>query len=94
MERQLWPRLYRAVTGLANGSRPCGACFGDAAIVLTYAWSVLHDRPFCWACDPRNWPTEYRVRFDLLPSASTMSRRLRSLGVRQLLERVQRAVAD
>ena len=97
MERQLWPRLYRAVMAVANGARPCRAQFGDAAVVLTQVWAVLHDRPTCWACDADNWATadeDQRPFLDAPPSPSTMSRRLRALGVRQLLARVQQAVAD
>jgi hypothetical protein len=97
MERQLWPRLYRAVMAVANGSRPCRAQFGDAAVVLTQVWAVLHDRPTCWACDADNWDAadeDQRPFLDAPPSPSTMSRRLRSLGVRQLLGCVQQAVAD
>ena len=68
--------------------------FHDRVIVLVYLWSALWDRPVCWACDPGNWaafggggggggpPFE-------LPSGTTMSRRLWTVGVQQLLGRAR-----
>lgn len=91
MEVQLWPRLYRVMADVSKVShRTRGVQMSDRLIVQTYVWSVLHDRPTGWACDAENWPAAERWR--QLPSPSTMSRRLRTVGVRQLLERVQEMV--
>ncbi len=91
MEAKLYRIVYRFVMGIAHRRRGKGQQFSDYTIVLVYLWSVLHDRPVCWACDRLNWP---RTLERSLPSDTTMSRRLRSLGVLQLLERVLAAVAD
>jgi hypothetical protein len=46
-------------------------------VVRVYLWSVLHDRPVSWACDPGNWNRPVRPP-DPLPGQSTMSRRTRT----------------
>jgi len=91
MEATLFRVLYRHVQSVAHPGRP-RVQFPDRAIVLVYLWSVLHDRPVSWACDRRNWPAAL-LAFEL-PSDTTMSRRLRTVGVRQLLERVLLAASD
>jgi len=91
MEAKLYRLVYRFVMSTAHVRRGKRQQFSDYTILLVYLWSVLHDRPVCWACDPANWPKELDRE---LPSGTTMSRRLRSLGVLQLLERVLRAAAD
>ena len=87
MERELWRRVYRLIRSLSRGG-PAGRTDGrkrhsDAAVALTFLWAVLHDRPTGWACDPRNWAGRRRPR--PLPSASTVSRRLRRPAVGRLL---------
>jgi hypothetical protein len=89
-EAQLYKTVYQHVLSVAHPRQPY-VQFNDRTIVLVYVWSVLHDRPVCWACDKRNWPKE---RIGELPSDSTMSLRLRTLSVQQLLERTLAAVAD
>lgn len=91
MEAKLYRVVYRFVMSVAHGRRGKRQQFSDYTILLVYLWSVLHDRPVSWACDPINWPKELDRP---LPSDTTMSRRLRSLGVLQLLERVLAAAAD
>jgi hypothetical protein len=93
MEGQLWGRLYPVVTALGKAHSFARKQFGDACIVLTYLWAVLHDRPVCWACDPANWPAE-AVRWRPLPSPATMSRRLRTAGVLRLLAEAEAALRD
>jgi hypothetical protein len=90
MEAQLYRGLYDRVMSVAHPRR-AKVQFSDRVIVLVYLWSTLHDRPVCWACVKKHWHVERD--FDL-PSNTTMSNRLRSLGVQQLLERVNAAVAD
>lgn len=57
-------------------------------ILQVFLWSVLHDRPVCWACDPENWPGRFRPR--KLPHPSTMSRRLREPDIQTCKQRIHR----
>jgi IS5 family transposase len=96
MEARLYRQLYDLVWSVAHPPRK-RVRFGDRIIVLVYLWSVLHDRPVGWACEPENWRLG-RARgpgpdFEL-PSQSTMSDRLRTTGVQQLVERVMAAASD
>jgi len=84
MERELWKQLYRMVVRLDN--LWTNGLYRPAEIVVVYLWAVIHDRPTSWACDPSNWEAAPPSR---LPSQSTMSRRLRSRAIEQLLARVE-----
>jgi len=84
MERELWKRLYCLVVEMDNGWT--NGFYRAAEIVAVYLWAVVHDRPTCWACDPSNWHGDAPPR---LPPQCTVSRRLRSRGVRDLLKRVE-----
>lgn len=90
MEAKLFAEVYRLVFSLAH---PPGRRhrFCDQWVVLVYLWSVLHDRSVLWACDVRNWPAALDA---CLPHESTMSRRLRTVPVVQLLQRATAALAD
>lgn len=90
MEAKLFARLYQLIFSLAH---PPGRRhqFSDQWVALIYLWSVLFDRPVVWACDARNWPDTMDA---VLPVDSTMSRRLRTVGVLQLIERAMAAAAD
>ena len=76
MERELWPRLYHLVMDVGEALRLVDVTFQPHIVLLTFFWAALHDRPVCWACNPRNWATT-TLRPARLPSTSTMSRRLR-----------------
>jgi hypothetical protein len=87
MERKLWPALYRLL-------RDEGAAFSQKSvqyppwlIAAVLSWATLHDRPRCWACDPKNWSTT-TLRPATLPSPSAISRRARSLAVGMLMRAV------
>ncbi len=84
MERELWNQLYVIVARLdtfwTNG------LYRNAEIVVVYLWAVIHDRPTSWACESKNWDADPPRR---LPPQCTMSRRLRSRGVGQLLDCVE-----
>jgi hypothetical protein len=56
-----------------------------------YLWSTIHHQPASWACDARNWPATLDRP---LASQSCLSRRLRRVGVSQLLERLTLAISD
>lgn len=87
MEYQLYRLILAALAAVVQPRRRA-ARFPDARIAGVYFWAVLHDRPTGWACDRSNWPIH--LRRAALPSPATMSRRLRTAGVRALLGRVER----
>lgn len=85
MERELWEQLYAIAVPLdrfwTNGF------YRTWEIVVVYLWAVVHDRPTSWACESRNWGSA-QPRHGL-PSQSTMSRRMRTAAVEQLLAAVE-----
>jgi hypothetical protein len=85
MERELWMLLYAVATKL---DKPWGHWkYSVADILVVYLWSVVHDRPMCWGVQKGNWPVDLRPTF--LPSQATLSRRMRSDEVRQLMTAVE-----
>jgi hypothetical protein len=96
MDGELWDGLYQLIEGLATRHVQNPAMqFADAVVVATYAWSVLHDRPVCWACDASNWgQAPDASRPAALPSQPTMSRRLKhDAGVRRFLQELEQTLA-
>jgi len=89
MERELFGRVKAELDALGPHRRGRNL-FSDAVIVLVYFWSVINDRPVCWACHHANWRAGLRPR--RLPSQSRMSRRLRSVGVRRLIDTLEERV--
>lgn len=88
MEGELWKELYRRVRALGK-RQDLGRCtFSNADIVLVLLWAVLHDRPRSWALERRNWHGERRR--PRLPSPATLSERLRTNGVQELLRQSER----
>lgn len=83
MEHQLWKVIVTLLETLDKSWARREGGFTDRRIVAVYYWSVLHDRPVCWAVQSRNWPIA--LRRHRLPSTTTMSRRLRSKRVQRLL---------
>jgi len=81
MERELWKVLYVLACQLDKGW-PRGL-YKDCEIVVVFLWAVIHDRSTYWATDLKNWPENWHM---YLPSQSTMSRRLGSSGIGQLLD--------
>lgn len=87
MEHELFALLLDCLESIKDARwRPPHCQFSDRDIVIVLLWAVLHDRPIDWACQRCNWPTHDRTRS--LPSGSTMSRRLRTDSVLDLLLRV------
>src|SRR3954470_3797081 len=85
MEGELLRALYAIVQQEAKlRSRPKHVSYSDALIVLVFFWAVLHDRPICWACQRINWPMEWA--WLCLPSAATLSRRLKTFSCCALIE--------
>ena len=90
MERQLWRSIVAVLATLRQVRKPTVCDFGDEDIVKVHYWSVIHDRPLSWACQLKHWPICQRRR--ALPSPSTISRRLRTASVRDLLNALERRV--
>jgi hypothetical protein len=90
MEHQLWKSIVAILVLLGNRPSPARFTFSDVRIIQVYYWAVIHDRPTSWACRRRNWPIH--ARRQPLPSDTTMSRRLRSSSVRNLLDALERRV--
>ncbi len=82
MERERWQTLYEIL--VAWDDYRFRGLYSPAIIVAVYLWSVVHDRPGCWACGAQHWPSDVPLRRHL-PSQATMSRRLRQLDVRLVL---------
>ena len=77
MGRELWAELA-AVISLVDRDfvdNP-DAVYPAATVVRCHLWSVLHERPTCWACEAANW--DRLTRPGRLPTQSTLSRRLRT----------------
>jgi hypothetical protein len=93
-------RRYRDTCRLVDQVSPHGRKpreqFCDAAIVKVYLFATQADRPMSWACREQHWPQS--LLMDMLggnlPSQSTMSRRMKSVTVLQLIERVQAKLSD
>lgn len=83
MERELWFQLYNLARELDTKKR--NEFYRNWEIVAVYFWAVIHDRPTSWACDRRNWQDLTLVR---IPNQSTMSRRLRSAQVQELVDEI------
>lgn len=88
MERELWPVLYRTVRDVARDFQQKYVQIPAWVLLLTMLWAALHDRPILWACDHSNWSTT-KLRPRKLPSPSTMSRRVDSIGVGLLWRAVE-----
>ena len=91
MEVRLYRALEKLIWQVAHPSRRKREQFNDKIVVLVLIWAVLHDRAVRWACQEENWPKDHCFP---LPSVTTMSRRLRTVGVLQLLERVLRLLSE
>jgi hypothetical protein len=81
---QLFLRLYREATLMATASRGKRLQHSDLVVAAVYLWGVLHDRPQGWGCAFENWSIP--LPWLSLPSESCLSRRLRSPGVKALLD--------
>jgi hypothetical protein len=77
MERERRSELSQAVGEVAARWAESGRYTHPAALIVrVHLWSVLHDRPTYWACDPDSWGQ--RTRPEAPPGQSTMSRRKRT----------------
>jgi Transposase DDE domain len=90
MEHQLFTEIMTALAGLDQPPTDPRQRYTPADIVRVWYWAVIHDRPVSWACRAESWPGYLRRR--PLPSSSTLSRRLRTPAVRDLLAALERRV--
>jgi len=90
MEAKLYAALYQLVFSTAHPRRKREQ-FCDRWVMMIYLWSAVWGRPVSWACRTENWPASLDRP---LASQSRMSRRLRTVGVSQLLERLLASVSE
>jgi len=93
MERELWPLLYRLVRETAKDFSQKYVQMQPWVLVAVMLWAALHDRPVSWACQRRHWSTT-TLRPCRLPSASTMSRRIDSVGVALFWRALEQRLRD
>jgi hypothetical protein len=91
MERELYECLCRVLLKLAVVANR-RKTYGDRLVIQVLLWAAVHDRPIVWACQERHWPSDLRPT--RLISQSQQSRRLRTVSVHRLLERLYRATRD
>lgn len=88
MQARRWNTLYRLVNEVAatlpRGSRR----FGDRVIALVLLWAAFQHKPISWAVQRRNWPLWMQRLLPVLPSSTTMSRRLKRPSMRLFLDRL------
>src|SRR6266496_2294502 len=92
MEAKVYRAMVACLMSLAHTRRLPRRRFSDGFIIMIYLWSVINDRAVSWACREQNWPRDLLERE--LPSNATMSRRLRTVGVVQLFERLLAKLSD
>jgi hypothetical protein len=85
MERKLWKLLYQLARQREQFHFSRLDRYEDSLIVAVHFWSVIHDRPTDWSCDPGNWPKKLRKLLRRLPSQPTMSRRMNTVEVQRVL---------
>ncbi len=76
VELELWSELSQAICAVAGQAEFNPRDTDPTALIArVYLWSVLHDRPVIWDCDPRHWTTQTGP--EPLPAQSTLTRRIR-----------------
>ena len=90
MEHQLWKAIVAVLATLDKPRNSPSFDYSDEDIVKVFYWAAIHDRPLSWAIDRAHWPIHLRKRG--LPSNTTMSRRLRTVSVRSLLDAMEQRV--
>jgi hypothetical protein len=93
MERELWPPLYHLLRAVGKDFRQKYVQHQPWVLVAVFLWAAVHDRPVCWACQPRHWSTT-RLRPARLPSASTLSRRIDGVAVGLLWRALEQRLRD
>jgi len=96
MEAELYADTCRLIAQLCPHGRKSREQFSDALILKVHFFSTQSDRPVRWVCRSKHWPEKLLIKIagGELPSRPCMSRRLRTAGVLQLIERVQKCLSD
>lgn len=94
MDRPTWLVLMEASKIAARRLPPRRrrAVYNDLLVLRMALWSVMHDRPLCWACRRESYSGLFRPR--RLLSVSRFSRRLRTFRFRRLLVLLHRVLTD
>lgn len=82
MEDRVWLMVSWMIELVPATSKRC--LYDTQTILKVGLFAVLRDRPFCWACEPQNWPEHLRP--PQLPNQSTLSRRWRSKEITAALK--------
>jgi len=89
MDLQLWSELSSAISDVQQQLKPRPRdVHPTSRVIRVHLWSVLHDRPTYWACEPGNWSKSTCP--DDLPDQSTMSRRMRRDDFQDFLIRMSK----
>lgn len=86
METRTLSELYSIVARVASGMPKGSRRIGDRWIVLAFLYAAMMDKPLSWACQRRHWPAWVLRWMPVVPSSTTMSRRLRTPSVRAMLD--------
>lgn len=88
MSSLVWRTLYSTIRSVNRSIPRRGrrTVYPDTLIVAMYFWSVLHDRPLCWAAQRQHCRGAFRPR--QLPSRSQFCRRLKNSRCQALLDAV------
>ena len=93
MSSHVWKVIYQTIVRmnrtLSNDRRKCQ--YSDTLVVAMYIWSVMHDRPRCWAAERSSYYGPFRPR--RLPSRSQFERRLAAPRGQALLEATGKELA-
>jgi hypothetical protein len=85
MQTLTMAQLYGVVKQVAK-ERPRGSRrIPDWVIALTHLWAVFNNKPTSWATQRCNWPAWTLRWIKVIPSSTTMSRRMRRDSVREFL---------
>lgn len=90
MELELFNSIVQSISKLFKPKRSKNFTFTDLDILKVWFWSVIHDRPISWATRRRNWAIH--LRKNALPTDSTMSRRLRTKSIKDLLKALEQKI--
>ncbi len=94
MDKNVWQQLRNGVRSADRSVPRCGRKpqFSDQLVVKMFLWSVICDRPRCFACQRESYPSWIRLR--QLPSYSQFCRRLHSPRVIGMIEHVARRLGQ
>jgi hypothetical protein len=93
MSSLMWKVIYSTIR-LADKSVPRArykTTYSDTLIVAMYFWSVINDRPLCWAADRSHYASAFRPR--RWPSRSQFCRRVQSARCQAILQTVHERLA-